>query len=52
MKMVDNNIVVHAVVIDFSKAFDKVPHNLQIGKLFESKIVSNNIVKWIAIFFI
>ena len=26
MKMMDDNIPVHAAILDFSKAFDKVPH--------------------------
>lgn len=49
MKMVDNSITVHTTVLDFSKAFDKVPHNLLIDKLLRTNI-DPNIIKWISNF--
>ena len=49
MKMVDKNISVHAAVLDFSKAFDRVPHDLLVEKLLLMGIDSS-IVKWIEIF--
>ena len=33
MEMVDDKIPVHAVVLDFSKAFDRVPHRFLIESL-------------------
>ena len=49
MKMVDGNDSVHAAVLDFSKAFDRVPHGLLIEKLLFIGIDSA-VVRWIAHF--
>ena len=49
MKLVDENNTVHAAILDFSKAFDKVPHNLLVNKLAISNI-DICVVKWIADF--
>lgn len=38
MKLVDDNNVVHAAILDFSKAFDRVSHGLLVGKLLRSGI--------------
>lgn len=46
MKLVDNNNIVHAAVLDFSKAFDKVSHGLLIDKLIKSNI-NPYMVNWI-----
>ena len=46
MKMVDDNIPVHAAILDFSKAFDKVPHSFLIAKLTNTGI-DTTIVQWI-----
>ena len=45
MKM-DDNIPVHAAILDFSKAFDKVPHGPLIAKLINTGI-DTTIIKWI-----
>ena len=45
MKMMDN-ISVHAAILDFSKAFDKVPHGPLIAKLINTGI-DTTIVRWI-----
>jgi len=46
MKLVDDNNVVHASILDFSKAFNRVSHGLLVGKLFRSGI-DPGIVRWI-----
>ena len=46
MKMVDDRIPVHAVFLDFSNAFDRVPHRFLINKLFDTNI-DMAIIKWI-----
>jgi len=46
MKLVDDNNVVHAAILDFSKAFDRVSHGLLVGKLLRSGI-DPGIVRWI-----
>ena len=51
MKMVDDKIPVHAVVLDFSKAFDRVPHRFLMEKLFDTNI-DMAIIKWIENFLI
>ena len=40
---------VNAILLDFSKAFDKVPHQRLLGKLQHSR-VKGNLNKWIADF--
>lgn len=45
----DNGMATHAAVLDFSKAFDLVPHHLLIQKLIEYK-VNPLLVKWISSF--
>lgn len=49
MKLVDDNNIVHAAVLDFSKAFDKVSHRLLIDKLIKSNI-EPYMVSWIGAF--
>ena len=44
---IDNNIPVDAIYLDFSKAFDKVPHQRLLYKL-KSNHVDGNILRWIA----
>ena len=51
MKMVDDEIPVHAVVLDFFKAFDRVPHRFLMEKLFDTNI-DMAIIKWIENFLI
>ena len=46
MKMMDDNIPVHSSILDFSKAFDKVPHGPLIAKLINTDI-DTTIVRWI-----
>jgi hypothetical protein len=46
-KHVDKGDTIHAVVLDFAKAFDKVPHKLLMQKLSNIPNVSTQIVKWI-----
>jgi len=41
--------VVHAAILNFSKAFDRVSHGLLAGKLLRSGI-DPGIVRWIKIF--
>ena len=38
---------VHAVVMDFAKAFDKVPHQLLMGKLSRVSNINSKILMWI-----
>ena len=45
----DTGATVHAAVLDFSKAFDKVPHHLIIGKLLSAN-VPPCLIKWIVSF--
>ena len=44
---VDKGDTIHAVVLDFPKAFNKVPHKLLMQKLSNIPIVSTQILKWI-----
>ena len=46
---IDKGIEVHAVVLDFSKAFDRVPHHRLIDKLVRNNVCSY-ITRWIASF--
>ncbi|EFA12433.1 hypothetical protein TcasGA2_TC005244 [Tribolium castaneum] len=48
-KMLDTNQPVDIIYLDFSKAFDKVPHNLLLAKL-ESYGVTGNLLDWIRAF--
>ncbi|EFA12429.1 hypothetical protein TcasGA2_TC005240 [Tribolium castaneum] len=48
-KMLDTNQPVDIIFLDFSKAFDKVPHNLLLAKL-ESYGVTGNLLDWIRAF--
>ena len=50
-KLIDNNNnnIVHAAILDFSKAFDKVSHSLLIGKLMKSNI-NPYMINWITHF--
>ena len=43
----DQGSTVHAVVLDFAKAFDKVPHQLLMKKLSEVPNISSQILMWI-----
>jgi len=43
----DNNNTVHAVVLDFTKAFDKVPHSLLLEKLYHIKGLHPLVLHWI-----
>ena len=38
---------VHAVVMDFAKAFDKVPHQFLMGKLSRVPNINSKILMWI-----
>ena len=46
IKMMEDNILVHAAILDFSEAFDKVPHGPLIAKLINTGI-DTTIIKWI-----
>ena len=46
MKTVDQKNTVHALVLDFRKAFDVVPHHLLIQQLIEAGI-DNHLIAWI-----
>lgn len=46
-KQVDNGSTIHALVLDFAKAFDKVPHKLLMQKLAKLPNISTQIVMWI-----
>lgn len=46
---VDNNLSVQAVVLDFAKAFDKVPHDKLLQKLVKYEF-EDGIIKWIEAF--
>ena len=43
-KILINLLLVHAVVLDFSKAFDRVPHKFLMENLFDTNI---DIIKWV-----
>jgi hypothetical protein len=47
---IDNNIQIDAVLLDFSKAFDKVPHERLLTKL-DHYGVRGNLLHWIRSFF-
>ena len=49
MKTCDDNIPAHAVILDFSKAFDKIPHGHMITKLMKASI-DITIIRWIGNF--
>ena len=46
-KTTDEGNTVHALVLDFAKAFDKVPHKLLMEKLSKIPDISNEIIMWI-----
>lgn len=46
-KQVDQGNTIHALVLDFAKAFDKVPHKLLMQKLAKLPNISTQIVMWI-----
>lgn len=46
-RSVDVGNTVHAVVLDFAKAFDKVPHQLLMTKLSQVPNIDMNIVRWV-----
>ena len=46
-RCVDKGHTIHAVVMDFAKAFDKVPHRLLMAKLSEVPDISKQILDWI-----
>ena len=48
-KIMDEGGMIHAVYMDFMKAFDKVPHKRLLEKL-KAYGLSNNICKWVAHF--
>jgi len=47
VRSVDEGHTVHAFVLGFAKAFDKVPHKLLMQKLSKIPKVSNQILMWI-----
>ena len=47
MRHVDSVRTIHAAVLDFKKAFDKVPQALLINKLNNTKILNLQIISWI-----
>ena len=46
-KHIDKGNTVHALVLDFAKAFDKVPHKLLMQKISRLPDISSNILMWI-----
>lgn len=44
---VDNSNTVHAVVMDFTKAFDRVPHALLMSKLSKVPDIDDYLLRWI-----
>ena len=51
-KSVDEGHTIHAVVMDFAIAFDKVPHRLLMAKLSEVPDINKQILDWIHEFFL
>ena len=45
----DSNKIVDAIFFDFAKAFDKIPHDLLISRLFEHRICGS-LLKWLGSF--
>ena len=45
VRCVDKGDTVHAVVMDFAKSFDKVPHRLLMGKLSRVPNINSKILK-------
>ena len=46
-RYVDKGDTVHAVIMDFAKAFDKVPHQLLMSKLSKVPNINSKILMWI-----
>lgn len=46
LKSMDDNLQIDAIFLDFSKAFDRLPHNLLLSKI-NSLGIAQNIVSWI-----
>ena len=44
---VDNGHTIHSVIMDFAKAFDKVPHQLLMQKLSEVPDINKEVLHWI-----
>jgi len=44
---IDNQKTVHAAVLDFTKAFDWVPHGLLLQKLSQTADVDNYLLRWV-----
>ena len=47
LKATDQHMVVHAAVLDFAKAFDRVPHSLLIEKLRQIANIDDYLLHWI-----
>ena len=47
LSSVDRHKSVHVAVLDFSKAFDKVPHTLLMEKLSMIKEIDDYLLEWI-----
>ncbi len=45
----DNNTQIDMAILDFSKAFDNVPHDSLLGKL-QFYSINGSILKWISVF--
>ena len=47
LSAVEADNTIHAVVLDFSKAFDRVPHSLLMRKLLSIEDMDDYLVHWI-----
>ena len=47
LSTIDNEVSVHAAVLDFTKAFDRVPHALLIQKLSKIADIDEYLVRWV-----